>query len=120
MLNFSFVGSTGKWSRNGFRLGLPGYFFLIRATFLGPEPLITVHDQTQPNISCLESHSVSAHANFTLARAPLGEAVALLEARTEFLRRFRPPPPGAAPTPPLPLLTSHCPGWTCYAEKAIL
>lgn len=46
------------------------------------------------------------------------EAIALLEGTAEFIRRYK-----AAGTeyntPKLPLLTSHCPGWTCYAEKVL-
>lgn len=46
------------------------------------------------------------------------EAIALLEAKEEFARRFRESrqPVGG---PKLPFLTSHCPGWTCYAEKVV-
>lgn len=41
------------------------------------------------------------------------EAFALLEGKAEFVRRYR------ASGGKLPLLTSHCPGWTCYAEKVV-
>mmetsp|Transcript_76357 Transcript_76357/g.200344 ORF Transcript_76357/g.200344 Transcript_76357/m.200344 type:complete len:623 (+) Transcript_76357:103-1971(+) len=61
------------------------------------------------------------------------EAVALLEGSAEFQRRFREAQKGAAPkrgllgmakasgssSTPLPLLTSHCPGWALYAEKVV-
>jgi len=43
------------------------------------------------------------------------EAIALLEGRAEFLQRYS----SKSSTAPLPLLTSHCPGWTCYAEKVV-
>eukprot|EP00438_Fugacium_kawagutii_P006964 Skav214557 [mRNA] locus=scaffold627:6632:10416:- [translate_table: standard] len=44
------------------------------------------------------------------------EAVALLEGKAEFVRRFKAGPDSATG---LPLLTSHCPGWTVYAEKVV-
>jgi len=44
--------------------------------------------------------------------------MALLEGKAEFLRRFREASGGGAGNK-LPLLTSHCPGWTCYAEKVV-
>mmetsp|Transcript_42322 Transcript_42322/g.76777 ORF Transcript_42322/g.76777 Transcript_42322/m.76777 type:complete len:572 (-) Transcript_42322:112-1827(-) len=43
------------------------------------------------------------------------DAIALLEARAEFLHRYS----SKSASAPLPLLTSHCPGWTCYAEKVV-
>merc|ERR1719464_638479 len=43
------------------------------------------------------------------------EAIALLEAKAEFVRRFREANGTVKGTAAkLPLLTSHCPGWTCY------
>eukprot|EP00928_Gymnodinium_smaydae_P042795 TRINITY_DN28789_c0_g1_i1.p1 TRINITY_DN28789_c0_g1~~TRINITY_DN28789_c0_g1_i1.p1 ORF type:complete len:626 (-),score=153.74 TRINITY_DN28789_c0_g1_i1:77-1954(-) len=42
------------------------------------------------------------------------EAIALLEGKAEFVKRFK-----AKQSSSLPLLTSHCPGWTCYAEKVV-
>lgn len=47
------------------------------------------------------------------------EAVALLEGSAEFVRRFKNQQSPTAQAAPLPLLTSHCPGWTCYAEKVV-
>mmetsp|Transcript_77234 Transcript_77234/g.218950 ORF Transcript_77234/g.218950 Transcript_77234/m.218950 type:complete len:605 (-) Transcript_77234:213-2027(-) len=49
------------------------------------------------------------------------EAIALLEAKEEFARRFRESrrPGGGHQGAVLPFLTSHCPGWTCYAEKVV-
>lgn len=60
------------------------------------------------------------------------EAVALLEGKAEFVRRYRyasetfggssgsRPARGQKQTAaPSPFLTSHCPGWTLYAEKVV-
>ncbi len=46
ILDFSFEGSYGKWSRNGLRIDLPGSCWLIYAPFFEPEPLITVPGPT--------------------------------------------------------------------------
>ncbi|CAE7229829.1 CIAO3 [Symbiodinium sp. CCMP2592] len=66
--------------------------------------------------------------------ASAAEAVALLEGQAEFTQRFRSAVGGSSgsrngsgfsrsggkPTAgKLPLLTSHCPGWTLYAEKVV-
>ncbi|XP_037957929.1 probable cytosolic Fe-S cluster assembly factor GJ13047 [Teleopsis dalmanni] len=45
----------------------------------------------------------------------IADDLALLECQTEFLERFRENDTGGAAH--LPLLTSACPGWVCYAEK---
>jgi len=54
------------------------------------------------------------------------EAIALLEGKAEFVQRFVEGQKGARgkaksnnSSSSLPLLTSHCPGWTCYAEKVV-
>uniref|UniRef100_A0A7S4QCL7 Iron hydrogenase large subunit C-terminal domain-containing protein n=1 Tax=Alexandrium monilatum TaxID=311494 RepID=A0A7S4QCL7_9DINO len=59
-------------------------------------------------------------ANYVL-EGSAAEAIALLEGKAEFVRRFREAngSRGASGAAPLPLLTSHCPGWTCYAEKVV-
>jgi iron only hydrogenase large subunit-like protein len=42
----------------------------------------------------------------------------LLESCEEFVQRYRAAAAaGASDAPPLPVLTSACPGWVCYAEK---
>jgi iron only hydrogenase large subunit-like protein len=49
------------------------------------------------------------------------EALALLEGEAEFVERFRSSQKlgQKGNQHSLPLLTSHCPGWTCYAEKVV-
>mmetsp|Transcript_131564 Transcript_131564/g.262531 ORF Transcript_131564/g.262531 Transcript_131564/m.262531 type:complete len:606 (-) Transcript_131564:8-1825(-) len=51
------------------------------------------------------------------------EAIALLEGKAEFVRRYREANRAADGRTDgqaaMPLLTSHCPGWTCYAEKVV-
>lgn len=42
----------------------------------------------------------------------LARSLALLECQREFVARVR------GNTGPLPILTSACPGWICYAEKS--
>jgi len=64
-----------------------------------------------------------------VVEASAAEAVSLLEGSNEFVRRFRSQQVGSKLSnsdgannltdAPLPLLTSHCPGWTCYAEKVV-
>ncbi|CEO97296.1 hypothetical protein PBRA_000641 [Plasmodiophora brassicae] len=43
--------------------------------------------------------------------------LALTEARHEFVKRFQAAKASGSPTGNLPVLTSECPGWVCYAEK---
>ncbi|XP_026277190.1 probable cytosolic Fe-S cluster assembly factor GI11683 [Frankliniella occidentalis] len=45
----------------------------------------------------------------------LSEDLSLLECENEFMERFRSKSDGSKPH--LPMLTSSCPGWVCYAEK---
>lgn len=58
------------------------------------------------------------------------EAIALLEGKAEFVRRFQEVAASkrgslgkvkasGSTSSPLPLLTSHCPGWALYAEKVV-
>jgi len=51
------------------------------------------------------------------------EAIALLEGKAEFVRRYREANEGSAGKTSgkaaMPMLSSHCPGWTCYAEKVV-
>lgn len=55
------------------------------------------------------------------------EALALLEGEAEFMQRFQRAQVSTGASSknpqesltPMPLLTSHCPGWTCYAEKVV-
>lgn len=51
----------------------------------------------------------------------IADDLALLEARTEFVERYKSEvldnDNGKAATPTLPMLSSSCPGWVCYAEK---
>eukprot|EP00929_Paragymnodinium_shiwhaense_P108442 TRINITY_DN74766_c0_g1_i1.p1 TRINITY_DN74766_c0_g1~~TRINITY_DN74766_c0_g1_i1.p1 ORF type:complete len:620 (+),score=111.23 TRINITY_DN74766_c0_g1_i1:84-1943(+) len=50
------------------------------------------------------------------------EAIALLEAKKEFVRRFQASQSRVRQSHPLlslPLVTSNCPGWTLYAEKVV-
>ncbi|CAJ1367517.1 unnamed protein product [Effrenium voratum] len=53
--------------------------------------------------------------------ASAAEAVALLEGKAEFIQRFKATSGGSSGSRKgrLPLLTSHCPGWTLYAEKVV-
>jgi iron only hydrogenase large subunit-like protein len=44
--------------------------------------------------------------------------ISLIEAREEFLQRYRNSKTNSQPSAALPVLTSECPGWICYAEKA--
>jgi len=59
-------------------------------------------------------------ANYVLD-ASAAEAVALLEGKAEFVERFKASSGGSSSSRKgrLPLLTSHCPGWTLYAEKVV-
>jgi len=60
-------------------------------------------------------------ANYVLD-ASAAEAVALLEGKAEFVERFKASSGGSSSSSRkgrLPLLTSHCPGWTLYAEKVV-
>uniref|UniRef100_A0A1B6JNZ4 Iron hydrogenase small subunit domain-containing protein n=1 Tax=Homalodisca liturata TaxID=320908 RepID=A0A1B6JNZ4_9HEMI len=45
----------------------------------------------------------------------VADDLSLLEARTEFVERFRAREAGSRQA--LPMLASSCPGWVCYAEK---
>lgn len=48
----------------------------------------------------------------------IADDLALLESREEFLERFRnKDSSNGEPNKPLPMLSSSCPGWVCYAEK---
>ena len=48
----------------------------------------------------------------------LASDLSLLQTAAEFVHRFRANGSSASDTPPpLPLLSSSCPGWVCYAEK---
>ena len=49
-----------------------------------------------------------------------GQDISLIEAREEFVHRFRrnQQQPAAAAASALPVLASECPGWICYAEKS--
>jgi len=51
------------------------------------------------------------------------EAIALLEGKAEFVRRYQEANKAVdgrtGGQAAMPLLTSHCPGWTCYAEKVV-
>lgn len=49
------------------------------------------------------------------------ESVALLEGKAEFIQRYKASYGGSSSSSKgrLPLLTSHCPGWTVYAEKVV-
>lgn len=47
----------------------------------------------------------------------VAEDLALLESQREFVRRYRGAHLAAGDSPPLPLLSSSCPGWICYCEK---
>ncbi len=46
VLDFSVGVSSGKWSRNGLRVGLAGYVLLVYSAFFGPEPLVMVSGPT--------------------------------------------------------------------------
>lgn len=81
------------------------------ASHWGEAPLTTVQKLT----SALQQLG----ATYVLDNSA-SEAMALLEGKAEFILRFR----GAcgdrsSKQSQLPLLTSHCPGWTCYAEKVV-
>eukprot|EP00124_Ichthyophonus_hoferi_P004517 Ihof_evm2s508 gene=Ihof_evmTU2s508 len=43
--------------------------------------------------------------------------ISLLECQREFIDRYKRRQNGGDPQLPLPMLTSACPGWVCYAEK---
>jgi len=47
------------------------------------------------------------------------EAIALLEGSAEFMQRFNATAKNPASKATMPLITSHCPGWTLYAEKIV-
>jgi len=58
-------------------------------------------------------------ANYVLDSSA-AEAVALLEGKAEFVERFKASGGSSSSSKGrLPLLTSHCPGWTLYAEKVV-
>jgi iron only hydrogenase large subunit-like protein len=50
---------------------------------------------------------------YVLDASNLAHDISLLEAATEFVARYRDRKAGC-----LPMLTSACPGWVCYAEKS--
>lgn len=78
----------------------------------GAEPLLTL----QRIASALQTLGVTYVLETSAA-----EAIALLEGKADFLRRYRQvkSPVSKQTAQRLPLLTSHCPGWTCYAEKVV-
>jgi len=113
--------------------------FLTRAT---RAPLTVVSLSAEARTSLAEHFGVSplhVMQKLTSALCHIGvtyiledsaaEAISLLEGACEFVRRFKGArgnenPPGMRETcssraEALPLLTSHCPGWTCYAEKVV-
>lgn len=47
----------------------------------------------------------------------IADDLALLECREEFLIRYRSLESFSSKEQPLPMLSSSCPGWVCYAEK---
>ncbi len=61
-------------------------------------------------------HSMGVHSIFD---AGVGLDVALLEARQQFVERFRSASASTttASAALLPVLAGECPGWVCYAEK---
>mmetsp|Transcript_48208 Transcript_48208/g.90292 ORF Transcript_48208/g.90292 Transcript_48208/m.90292 type:complete len:592 (-) Transcript_48208:51-1826(-) len=81
------------------------------ASHWGEAPLTTIQKLT----SALQQLG----ATYVL-ESSASEAMALLEGKAEFIRRFRGACRDQSSTQSqLPLLTSHCPGWTCYAEKVV-
>lgn len=93
------------------------------AQHCGLDPLLTLR-----KLAAVLSHFGADY----ILDSSASEAIALLEAKAEFIRRFkeaqqtasRAPANGRASgnapdasRPPLPMITSHCPGWTLYAEK---
>mmetsp|Transcript_15685 Transcript_15685/g.37821 ORF Transcript_15685/g.37821 Transcript_15685/m.37821 type:complete len:537 (-) Transcript_15685:67-1677(-) len=72
------------------------------AAYYGLEPMDALRRLT----------TVLARFNVTfVVDGTVAEAISLVEAKREFLRRRQ--------EGKLPVLTSHCPGWTCYAEKVV-
>lgn len=77
---------------------------------------LSAHFGTSP-LEALRRATTALHrlgATYVLETSA-AEAISLLEGKAQFTRRFK---EGAA-SAPVPLLTSHCPGWTCYAEKVV-
>jgi len=103
-----------------------------RLTIVAISPAARAAIATHTGLTLWEAHGrlagflrgLGAHA---LIDCGLGADIHLMQVAAEFIARYRaahPSEPGgpdagpdAAAPGPLPLLTSSCPGWVCYAEK---
>ncbi|KAJ1530517.1 hypothetical protein ONE63_005410 [Megalurothrips usitatus] len=90
--------------------------------------LIVVSISIQPVLSLAARYKLEPHDAFqrlsgylksigadVVLDMTLSEDLSLLESETEFLERFRSKSGGSKTC--LPMFTSSCPGWVCYAEK---
>ncbi|XP_067621138.1 probable cytosolic Fe-S cluster assembly factor GI11683 [Eurosta solidaginis] len=89
---------------------------------ISPQPVISLAqrynltpEQTAKHIS---GYFRSLGADYVL-NTKIADDLALLESRNEFVERFREITTNAdaQTSQPLPMLSSSCPGWVCYAEK---
>lgn len=80
---------------------------------------LAVHFKVSPLLALQKLASLLRQngADYVL-ESSAAESIALLEAKEDFARRMRSKKPKGSDAH-LPLLTSHCPGWTCYAEKTV-
>ncbi|XP_053958434.1 probable cytosolic Fe-S cluster assembly factor GJ13047 [Anastrepha ludens] len=88
---------------------------------ISPQPVISLAHRydLKPEEAAkhLSGYFRSLGADYVL-NTKVADDLALLECRNEFVERFREATSGdAATTPSLPMLSSSCPGWVCYAEK---
>nr|XP_036215662.1 probable cytosolic Fe-S cluster assembly factor GJ13047 [Bactrocera oleae]XP_036215663.1 probable cytosolic Fe-S cluster assembly factor GJ13047 [Bactrocera oleae] len=88
---------------------------------ISPQPVISLAQRynLKPEEAAkhLSGYFRSLGADYVL-NTKIADDLALLECRNEFVERFRDSKSAddAAATP-LPMLSSSCPGWVCYAEK---
>ncbi|XP_004533876.1 probable cytosolic Fe-S cluster assembly factor GJ13047 [Ceratitis capitata] len=88
---------------------------------ISPQPVISLAHRygLQPEEAAkhLSGYFRSLGADYVL-NTKIADDLALLECRNEFVERFRENSGAdASVAPPLPMLSSSCPGWVCYAEK---
>ncbi|XP_018795203.1 PREDICTED: probable cytosolic Fe-S cluster assembly factor GI11683 [Bactrocera latifrons] len=88
---------------------------------ISPQPVISLAHRYNLNpaeaAKHLSGYFRSLGADYVL-NTKIADDLALLECRNEFVERFRDSKSGdTAAVTPLPMLSSSCPGWVCYAEK---
>lgn len=88
---------------------------------ISPQPVISLAQRynLKPEEAAkhLSGYFRSLGADYVL-NTKIADDLALLECRNEFVERFRDSKSAdEAAATPLPMLSSSCPGWVCYAEK---